>query len=736
MRLGLWMIGLVLATGAIDQGRGAENDAPDLVKAVPEGFPRFIVPGFQREMDLLRDLFWLHYQPAGPLLPLWDDWIPPATLWPALGESSKLQAMRERWAAALASRPMDAEGYILTMQHDGPAHAGGWPFPQWQKHGGVGWHFRGTGVPGYDPKPATTEGWELSGATGGGIDERGWVIELQEPKAGAVTPSFELPARYGPWLRLNWWAEGLAQANCYVEWTTTEHKEFSPERRFYFAPATPEGELHTYMPMGGGGGKLVTVQGEQRTMIPVYQLSSWSGTITRLRIGFNNSGPAKVVIKSFHTAHDTRHTVNNLNFIRGVHHYFVWTRDLNILRSQIARVRSAMRFVMREFQTEKRNCIYTTWPGHEGRSGVRRTPDGQKQLFTGEGVGGNYWDLLPFGGEDALATIYYYDTLLALAVLEEAIANHPEWGIATGADAFDADYLRRHANAVRRYGTERFWNKQTGRFGTVDLDGQFRDYGWTFLNNEAVFHDFAQDWQGRQIRDWISGQRTVSGDTSTNADIYHWRFGPRASTLRNLDYYYWGWPSPETNAWGARLQDGGAVLGFSYHDLMCRLKVDGPGDAWERLKAVVGWFGETQAEGGYRKYYSNDPARGTAQGGKEPGGIGLDMEFFESVLVPQVMLYGFMGFQPTPEGLKINPQLPKDWPELRITRVHFQDAVLELTARADGTILLQSDRNFEVPVVLNLPVGNWSVSGVQATVRENRVTMRLPAGVVQMKRVQ
>jgi len=632
--------------------------------------------------------------------------------------------MRARWASALAGRVMNPEGYILTMQHDGPAHAEGWPFPQWQKHGGVGWHFRGTGVPGYDPPPATPDGWQLAHAKAVGIDERGWVLELTESKAIAQTPPFELPARYGPWLRLNWWAEHMEQANCYVEWTTKEETEFSPDRRFYFVPATPAGEPHTFMPMGGGGGKLVTVQGETRTMIPVYRVPGWKGIITGLRLGFDNQGAARVVIKSFHTTHDTRQTVNNLNFIRGVHDYFVWTRDLNLLRSQIARVRSAMRFMMREFDTEKRKCIYTTWPGHEGRSGVRLTRDGQKQIIVGEGIGGNYWDLLPFGGEDALATIYYYDTLQSLADLEEHIADHPEWGVAAGADAFNAVDLRQHAAAVKSYGTKRFWNRAAGRFGTVDLDGVMHDYGWTFLNNEAVYHDFATPKQARAIRDWIDGRRMVAGDTSTGADIYRWRFGPRASTLRNLDYYYWGWPHPETNAWGSRLQDGGAVLGFSYHDLMCRLKMDGPDDAWKRFREVIQWFGETQAEGGYRRYYENDKGRGTAQGGKEPGGIGLDMEFFESVLVPQVMLYGFMGFEPTAEGFRIHPRLPKEWPELEITRVHLHDAVLDLKARADGSILIQADYASDLPIVVELPKGNWQVSASGAKAVKSRLTLR------------
>jgi hypothetical protein len=169
---------------------------------------------------------------------------------------------------------------------------------------------------------------------------------------------------------------------------------------------------------------------------------------------------------------------------------------------------------------------------------------------------------------------------------------------------------------------------------------------------------------------------------------------------------------------------------------MCRLKVDGPDDAWKRLKEVLEWFGETQAEGGYRRYYANDKSRGSAQGGKEPGGVGVDMEFFESVLVPQVMLYGFLGFQPTPEGCKVHPQLPGDWPELTITRVHLHDVVLELTARADGTILIQSDRVSGLPLVFDLPAGTWRTDAPDAKVANNRITVRLPANTIKLEPVR
>ncbi len=667
----------------------------------PDDFPRFIVPGFGREMSLLRDLFWLHYQPAGPLVALWDAWMPMSTLWPAIGSGGELHAMRGRWADALAGRMLNDAGYVHTQQHDGTAHAEGWPFPLWQQAGGIGWHFAGTGVAGYDAPLVTPEGWQLAGARGGDVTGKGWPVELTAPGAVLQPPAFSIDAKASPWLRLNWWAAGLERADCWIEWTTGEHPAFDPARRVYFSPALAHGQAQSFLPMGGNDGRMDLSLTETRSMVPMAGLPGWEGTITGLRIGMGNPGPASVVIKSFHTACDTRHNINNPNFVRGCHDYFVWTRDLAFLRRQMPRVRRAMQFTMHEFDTRRRRCVYTTWPGHEGRSGVRYV-DGRKVIVPDEGVGSNYWDLLPFGGEDALATIYYYDALLDLAELEQQIAAHPSWGIGTEADTFDPADLRRHAQEVREYGVERFWNPATGRFGTVDLDGNLHDYGFTFLNNEAVCYGFATPQQAREIHAWLSGRRTVEGDTSTGEDIYRWRFGPRSTTLRNLDYYFWGWSSPESMPWGYQVQDGGAVLGFSYHDLMARLLTAGPDDAWQRLREIVEWFDETQQAGGYREYYK-DPARGTMQGANIPGGLGLDKEFFESILVPQVMLYGFLGLTPGADGLSVVPRLPSDWQELTVTRIHFHGHVLDIRVSRSGDIEVTDHTPGGEPLRINGP---------------------------------
>jgi hypothetical protein len=116
---------------------------------------------------------------------------------------------------------------------------------------------------------------------------------------------------------------------------------------------------------------------------------------------------------------------------------------------------------------------------------------------------------------------------------------------------------------------------------------------------------------------------------------------------------------------------------------MARLKTAGPDDAWQRLGEVAAWFGEVQAAGGYRQYYK-DPARGTMQGGNIPGGLGLDKEFFESILVPQVMLYGFLGLRSGADGFTIDPHLPAGWKELTVTRIHLRDHVVDIRATADA----------------------------------------------------
>ncbi|GAB6185593.1 glycosyl hydrolase family 65 protein [Thermopirellula anaerolimosa] len=674
---------------------GAESGGP------PPDFPRFVVPGAEQEMAALRDLFWLHYPSSGPKATLWDEWLPDAALWPAVDSGDAAANMRRNWSAALSKRILDPEGYVATHQHASIAHQLGWPFPFWnQGRRGCGWHFSFKNTIGAGWRPnnlSTTDGWELRGAADGGLGEDGWMLEVREPDAVIVAPAWLCDTFEVPFLQLRWRAEGLGKTRPYIAWTSPDDEREDSGRRMYFDPP--------------GGADI------EYAMIPMYRHPAWSGEVRQLRIGLGNTQPGKVVIQAFFSQYDTRHNINGQNFIRGCAKYFFWTGDLTFLRANIQRMRTALRYLMHEHRTLEAKVVVTDWVGHDGLSGIRRTAQG-KEILTGRGIGNNYWDLLPFGGKDCYATVQYYDAVRTMAEVEREILAHPEWNIPRGFLAFSPDELERHAAEVKETGNTLFWNPTAGRFvACVDAEGKTHDYGFTFLNLEAVYYDFATPEHAEAVLSWIDGKRTIEGDTSQGEDIYHWRFAPRATTLRNIDWYFWAWSNPESIPFGGQVQDGGAVLGFSYHDLSARLRVLGPNNAWNRLKEIIRWFEEVQAAGGYRAYYDGT-REGSLQGGGTAGGLGLDREFFESVLVPQIMLYGFLGFHPRGDGFALEPRLPDDWPELTIDRIRYQDVLLQITASRDR-IEIRSQGTLDQPLRLILPQRNWRAeslpdSGTQA----------------------
>jgi len=661
---------------------------------IPDDFPKFIVPEHEKEMSLIRELYYLHYVPAGPMATLWDEWLSGSSLMPAVETDNRMENIRRRWSQALSSRRIDAEGYVATHQHASIAHQDGWPFPFW-KQGGPGtwgWHFSLQGIPQgwHGTEEKNQEGWELIGGIDKGISDHAWNIELTSSKSYVRTPPLMIFPDQSPFIQLRWRASGMENAQPYLEWTTEEEPEFTPDKRFYFAPIDES-------------------QGIVYTMIPVYKSKTWKGKITRLGINFDNPVGAKVGIQALFTQYDTRHNINNQNFIRGCCQYFWWTRDLNFLRNNIGRMRLALQYMMTVLGGKSEKCILAPFPGHDGRSGIEITPDGKKIIHSGRGIGNNYWDLLPMGYKDAYATIHYYDSLNYMAKLEKEIESHPEWNIPMGALYMPSKEISSHAKEVKDFANKLFWNDKTGRFVCgIDVDGKSYDYGFTFVNCEAIYYGFATDEQAKSIMDWISGVRIVDGDTSQGKDIYRWRFGPRATTKRNIDYYGWFWHSPETIPWGGQVQDGGAVLGFSYHDLASRIKVYGADNAEKRLKEITEWFDEVQKAGGYREYYKDGKQGTTLQGGGTAGGLGLDFEFFESILVPQIMINGFLGFKPRGDGFEINPKLPKDWQSLEITRIHLHDLILDITV-TNEMIVLKSKGEARLPFFVYLPAGKWKL---------------------------
>ena len=500
-----------------------------------------------------------------------------------------------------------------------------------------------------------------------GIDPvAGLKLKATGEVVSVTTPAFRCGTIVAPFARLEWAARGLSpESKPKILWLLEGESAWKPERHGAFPP-------------------LRDADGLRFANVPLYRQPGYAGVLTRYRIIFDHAAGSSIDLKSVITAIDTRHPITNPLFVRGSTEYFAWTRDLDFLRQNIARLRTALRYALDEFSVRQDKHVHVRWVGHDGRSGLVLGADGGKSLRPGHGVGNNYWDLLPFGAHDAYATMVLFDALRHFSQLERDIAKHPDWNIPRDGQPFDADDLARLATEIRADFQKRFWNTETGRFvGWIDVEGRVYDYGFTFVNLEAVHYGLASPEQARSILAWLDGTREVASDTSRGADIYRWRFAPRATTRRNIETYVWPWSRPEDIAWGDQVQDGGAVLGFSFHDLMARLETHGPDDAWKRLGEILAWFREVQSEGGYRAYYAK-PGRGVLQGGGPPGGLGMDREFLESVLVPQVMLYGFLGFRPAADGFTVHPRLPKNWPSLTITGIRFHDEVMDITAYPDG----------------------------------------------------
>ena len=272
---------ILLVEGSAGLLKGACPVAEDVTGraalTIPEDFPSFEVPGEQRAMDLLRELYFLHYGAAGPKATLWDEWLPSPSLWPATMSTGQADEYRRRWAEALSTRQFDPEGYVATHQHASMAHQQGWPFPWYSQIpdgtevGSWGWHF-GAVPPGRWHKIVvrTQEGWQLAGGVDRGIADEVWNIEFTEANATLQTPDLKILAgEQAPFVQLRWRAKGLDNAQPYLEWATSDEPEFDPGRRMHFDPISEaDGMVHT--------------------MIPVYRCPTWRGRVTRLRIGFGN----------------------------------------------------------------------------------------------------------------------------------------------------------------------------------------------------------------------------------------------------------------------------------------------------------------------------------------------------------------------------------------------------------------------------------------------------------------
>jgi len=379
--------------------------------------------------------------------------------------------------------------------------------------------------------------------------------------------------------------------------------------------------------------------------------------------------------------YDARHFTTNANFILGCWRYYCWTGDKEFLRRNIARIRRAMEWQLNECKGAEGLFVITS-PEHDG---------------TTKGLHSNYWDNIPFGHLSAYENIYFYASLQAMAEIESVMSREktPD----TPAPRTPS-YYRQLAQQVKRRYEETFWNESAGRFiGCVDIHGNRHDYGFTYVNTEALAYGLGDTEKARRIYHWMEKEPTSTG----KADTYFFEFAPRVNTLDCSGWWYLeGKGEIPSQPFDTHCENGGAILYTSFFDLMARHRWLGADNAWQRLWGILRRYDQPDRLcGGNPMYFGGKPyINGWA--------VGTDIPFPESGLVPTYFLYGFLGVEARVDGLHISPGLPSDLTFAGVRNLFYRGLLLDLRVQKE-------DQGYRITLACSQPGHRFRI---QQRVRE------------------
>ena len=540
----------------------------------------------------------------------------------------------------------------------------GWPFPLYNKSQGnsIGWEFNNS----------ANEDWYVQ--TGEEITYNGY---LNVSFAGEKNEELIIKTKDFPWvyektystehcpiieldMRLNnlhLFGMDSDVEEVYVIWKTESGGETWYEVPLStWAVTTPEQTAYT----------------ATRTWLPMYLNENWKDQqLTAVGVKVQpKDGKALDVdfrLNYFQLNYDTRQSFPTSQYIMAFGEYASTSRDLEFLQNNLAKMRQAIMWELECLKGKQGMLDISYLQGHDGIPGV-----------VGHGISDCYYDITPSPAVNFWSNINFYNALKTVIAVEKMAAaygitdttaniRHPynvneriQWTysvtdletiLSNLKTNIEKPYVEGDYDWSEKGG---FWDATTGRFiQGVTAEGKKLDYGYLHYNLEAISYGIGTDEQIKSIMDWINGDRIVEGDTSTGDDIYIFEFAPRYSTVDNKKDYLWAYQKGGEGRlrFGDSVNDGGAVITWSYHDLVARVQERGVEDAFGRLKEINAWYDKVASYGGeginfYREYYDRQDVL-TIQGSGSEGGAGLDSEFLEASLMYAAIPYGFFGFDAT-----------------------------------------------------------------------------------------
>lgn len=473
--------------------------------------------------------------------------------------------------------------------------------------------------------------------------------------------------------------------------------------------------------------------------------------------------------------YDTRQSNSTYQFLLALENYISYTNDAEFLQDMLPKARRAMLFLTHALEGEKGLLDISYLYGHNGIGSS--VEDGRIVRNVGDGIGNGYWDILTAPEKNLEANTYFYQALGAMASLERraqaagiqteeiSVKNRipGESDVVYGYTAESLETLQAQVKSnmekeirpVRQEdGTWKneggFWSMETERFvsGIRKDDGAVIDYGFVYWNEEAVAAGIGTQDQREKVLAWIDGTRSVEGDTSQGEDIYFYEFAPRFSTKENVIDYGFYYSSP---GYSKQVQDGGAVICWSFYDLLSRMDVLGSDNAYDRLKGIRSWYDKVRNAGGtgtnfYNDYYmyleTGSGIYVLQQSGAQNGAMGLDTEFLESILLHAAVPFGFFGMDASVSNtLRFTNRLPSSLDWWQIDNMLYGGVLYSVRMEKDTLSVLNVNgsvpENYYLDLCFAEPSGGYTVkvngqSTDNYTVSDGIVTVRVPFGNVEV----
>lgn len=203
------------------------------------------------------------------------------------------------------------------------------------------------------------------------------------------------------------------------------------------------------------------------------------------------------------------------------------------------------------------------------------------------GTPSNRWTNFKFGYLDAYCNISFNKAMRALVKLYNLQGLTDEAG----------KYKAVADNNAAAF-SDKFWDSEKKRFvGCFDKNSVFYDYGFTFINIEAIEAGMAKKEQISDIYSWLDGTREIPTDTSKGSDIYALGFAPRNTTLA-ADDKLWDTLGGSVilsgnGKFGDYYLNGGASLSSAYYDILARNSSGLKDTVTAKLNALIKEYNQT-----------------------------------------------------------------------------------------------------------------------------------------------